>query len=80
MARTTSTVPIKAMMAGLGIAVGPCRAPLGLMTEDAVNVCREALCSVYENAPEVLTPIEAAFGVKIWEQLRNEGAWAKLAR
>ena len=73
-------VPVKAMMAGLGMQAGPCRAPLGLMTTEAVQTCRTALLNVYESAPETLTPIEAAFDVKIADRLKDDSVWANLAR
>ena len=44
------------------------------------GVCRQALSTIYGTAPELLAPLESAFGVKIPERLRNDGAWAKLAR
>ena len=73
-------VPVKAMMAGLGMEVGPCRRPLGKMTAAGVQACREALKAVYEASPEVLAPIENVFGVKIGDRLRDNAIWEKLAR
>lgn len=71
---------VKTMMAGLGMLVGPCRAPLGKMTKNAVEVCREALRDVHTKSPEILAPIEAAYGVKIGARLSDDAVWAKLAR
>ena len=73
-------VPVKTMMAGLGMGVGPCRRPLGKMTPGGVQACRDALRTVFETAPDVLTPIEAAFGVKIGDRLKNDEIWSRLAR
>ncbi len=69
-------VPLKAMMAGLGM-IGPrCRRPLGAMTPPAIAVCRGALRAVWDAAPEVLRPIEDAFGVRIEERLANDRCWS----
>ncbi len=73
-------VPVKTMMAGLGMNVGPCRRPLGLMTPAGVQACRNALMSVYEASPEVLAPIEAAYGVKVGDRLMDDSIWHALAR
>lgn len=73
-------VPVKTMMAGLGMGVGPCRRPLGMMTPGGVQACRNALIAVFVTAPEMLTPIEAAFGVKIGDRLKNDDIWSRLAR
>ena len=73
-------VPVKAMMAGLGMDVGPCRRPLGKMNAAGVQACREALGAVYEASPEILAPIEAAFGVKIGDRLRDHAVWTSLVR
>ncbi len=78
--RFRNPVPVKTMMAGLGMQVGPCRRPLGMMTTAGVQMCRAALVEVFEKSPEVLLPIEAAFGVKIGARLQNDEIWAKLAR
>ena len=71
---------VKTMMAGLGMNVGPSRAPLGKMTKAGIDACRDALKSVHETAPHVLEPIAAAYGVKIAERLRDDAVWQKLTR
>lgn len=78
--RFRNPVPVKTMMEALGMRVGPCRRPLGMMSPVGVHACRTALMEVYENSPEVLRPIEAAFDVKIADRLRNDDVWAKLSR
>ena len=78
--RFRNPLPVKTMMAGLGM-IGPSvRPPLGKMTAPAVAQCREALTRVYESAPQVLSPIEAAFGINISRQLADEQAWSALVR
>ncbi|HLX64325.1 MAG TPA: 4-hydroxy-tetrahydrodipicolinate synthase [Planctomycetota bacterium] len=78
--RFRNPVPVKAMMEGLGMSVGPCRRPLGLMSVAAVETCRAALKTVYKTAPDVLTPIEQAFDVKISARLNDDAVWSALAR
>lgn len=69
-------VPLKAMMAGLGMIDARCRRPLGRMTPPAVAVCREALRAVWRAAPEVLRPIEDAFDVRIEQRLDDDACWS----
>ncbi len=69
-------VPLKTMMAGLGMLGARCRRPLGAMTPPALAVCREALRAVWEDSPDMLRPIEDAFGVRIEERLAEDRYWA----
>lgn len=69
-------VPLKTMMAGLGMIGHRSRRPLGAMTPPAVAVCRSALRAVWDSAPEVLRPIEDAFDVRIEERLTGDRFWA----
>ncbi|HEY3323379.1 MAG TPA: 4-hydroxy-tetrahydrodipicolinate synthase [Planctomycetota bacterium] len=73
-------VPVKTMMAGLGMPVGLCRRPLGKMTRAGVERCREALAKVQATAPELLAPIAQAFGVNIAARLKDAAVWAALGR
>jgi 4-hydroxy-tetrahydrodipicolinate synthase len=73
-------VPIKTMMAGLGILSSAKRAPLGRMSSAAVKQCREALRAVHEEDPGVLGPIEEAFDVRVGQRLGDDGVWSTLAR
>ncbi|HJL18341.1 MAG TPA: dihydrodipicolinate synthase family protein [Sandaracinaceae bacterium LLY-WYZ-13_1] len=68
-------VPLKTMMAGLGMIGSYCRRPLGPMSEPAVEMCRDALRQVWKTAPEYLEPIEPHLGVKIEERLENDRYW-----
>lgn len=78
--RFRNPVPVKTMMAGLGLPTGLCRRPLGKMSRAAVERCRQALSTVHKNAPELLAPIGEAFGVKIEQRLADDSAWAKVTR
>ncbi len=68
-------VPLKTMMAGLGMIGSYCRRPLGPMPKAAVDVCRGALREVWETAPQHLRPIEAHYGVSIPARLADDSVW-----
>jgi len=72
-------VPLKTMMAGLGMMGGRMRAPLGPMSSAAVAQVREALCAVHANDPTVLGPIEAGFDINLAARLADDAIWSSLA-
>jgi 4-hydroxy-tetrahydrodipicolinate synthase len=78
--RFRNPTPVKTMMAGLGMIEGTFRAPLGRMTAPAVAACRAAIREVWERRPDVLRPIETAFGVSIAKRLADDSIWSKLTR
>jgi len=73
-------VPVKTMMAGLGMIPPAKRPPLGRMSAAGVAQCREALRQVHESDPGILGPIEDAFDVRIDQRLGDDGVWSALAR
>ena len=73
-------VPVKTMMAGLGMISSTKRAPLGRMSATAVAQCRDALRHVHEADPGILGPLEEAFDVRIDQRLGDDGVWSALAR
>jgi 4-hydroxy-tetrahydrodipicolinate synthase len=73
-------VPVKTMMAGLGMISSVKRAPLGRMSAIAVGQCREALRQVHAADPGILGPLEEAFDVRIDQRLGDDGVWSTLAR
>jgi 4-hydroxy-tetrahydrodipicolinate synthase len=73
-------VPIKTMMAGLGMISPAKRAPLGRMSSAGVARCRDALRQVHAADPGILGPIEEAFDVRIDQRLGDDGVWSTLAR
>lgn len=73
-------VPVKTMMAGLGMIAPVKRAPLGRMSAAAVAQCRDALRRVHEADPGILGPLESAFDVRIGQRLGDDGVWSTLAR
>jgi hypothetical protein len=78
--RFRNPVPVNTMMEGLGMNVGPCRRPLGLLPAAGVQIVRDTLRAVYAASPEVLAPIEAAFDVSIGARLEDDAVWAGLTR
>ena len=78
--RFRNPVPVKTMLAGLGVPVGVCRAPLGKMTREGVAQCRKALIRVHRAAPEILAPLGQAFGVNIERRLADDSVWAPVTR
>jgi 4-hydroxy-tetrahydrodipicolinate synthase len=73
-------VPLKTMMAGLGMISSAKRPPLGRMNATAVTHCRDALGQVHAADPGILGPIEEAFDVRIDQRLGDDAKWSALAR
>jgi 4-hydroxy-tetrahydrodipicolinate synthase len=76
--KARNPVPVKTMMSVLGMDVGPCRGPLGLVTKQALNHMLEGLRRVWTRNPEILEPIEKAFDVSIDKRLRDAHHWEGL--
>ena len=49
------------------------------MTAAGVETVRTIARTVWASSPEVLRPIEEAFGVAIGQRLDDDGIWASLA-
>ncbi len=62
----------KTLMNILGMPSGPCRQPLGKMTRNGLEVVLATARKIYENNPEILTPIEEFFDVDLKDRLYNE--------
>jgi 4-hydroxy-tetrahydrodipicolinate synthase len=73
-------VPVKTMMAGLGMITQAKRPPLGRMSQAGVAECRDALRQVHAADPGILGPIEEAFDVRIDQRLGDDAIWSSLAR
>jgi 4-hydroxy-tetrahydrodipicolinate synthase len=73
-------VPIKAIMAGLGIIEPVFRAPHGRMSKEGVAACRSAALAVHREHPGVFAPAAEFFGVDVAARLANDAAWSALAR
>lgn len=72
-------LPVKTLMNGLGMPAGSCRRPLGKMSREGVENIRRAARTVWKNNPEILRPIEEAYGVNIEERLEKDEFWDELA-
>jgi 4-hydroxy-tetrahydrodipicolinate synthase len=68
----------KTLMNVLGMPSGPCRQPIGRMTHNGFEAVLTNARKVYENNPEILTPIEEFFSVNLQERLYNERFWQGL--
>ncbi|MCX8052503.1 MAG: 4-hydroxy-tetrahydrodipicolinate synthase [Armatimonadetes bacterium] len=76
--RYRNPLPIKTLMAGLGMPSGMCRRPLGRMTRAGVEVVRAAARCVWESNPEVLAPIGEFFKVDVGARIADDEVWAAL--
>jgi 4-hydroxy-tetrahydrodipicolinate synthase len=72
-------LPIKTLMAGLGMPAGPTRPPLGKMTAAGVAVVRNTARKVWESNPEILAPVAAHYEVDIAARLADDAEWESLA-
>jgi 4-hydroxy-tetrahydrodipicolinate synthase len=67
--RARNPLPLKTMMQMLGMPGGPCRKPLGKMTNKGFNVVLHALKMVQFKNPEIFEPIASFFNVNIQDRL-----------
>ena len=72
-------LPIKTMMAGLGLPAGPCRQPLGRMCAAGVQKAREALQQMRRDSPRLFDPIASFFDVDVDQRLRDDAVWRALS-
>jgi 4-hydroxy-tetrahydrodipicolinate synthase len=79
MVRARNPLPIKTMMSILGMNNGPCRAPLGRVTKQALEQILQSLRLVWASNPEFLEPIEDAFDVSIGDRLQMSRYWEGLS-
>jgi 4-hydroxy-tetrahydrodipicolinate synthase len=69
--RARNPLPLKTMMQILGMPCGPCRKPLGRMTQKGFNVVLTAMKQVETDNPEIFEPISSFFNVDIQKRLDN---------
>ncbi len=77
--RARNPLAVKTLMNILGMGAGPCRPPMGKMTDKGVQVVLEVARTVQKNTPEILAPVAEFFGVDIEERLGNEANWKDLS-
>ena len=68
----------KTLMNILGMPSGPCRRPLGKMTQNGLETVLANARKVFEKDPEILAPIEDFFDVSLQKRLYNEKFWQGL--
>ncbi len=71
MCKARNPLAVKTLMSVLGMPSGPCRQPLGRMTEAGLKVVMVNARKVYEANPQVLDPIEKHFDVDLKDRLYN---------
>ena len=69
---------IKTLAAGLGMAAGCTRRPLGKMTRAGIAVVRDTARRVWQANPEILQPIESHYRVSVQERLGDDAVWDAL--
>jgi 4-hydroxy-tetrahydrodipicolinate synthase len=62
----------KTLMNIMGMPSGPCRQPLGKMTQSGLDVVLKNARKVYESNPQIFKPIADYFGVDLKERLYDE--------
>ncbi|MEK6924396.1 MAG: dihydrodipicolinate synthase family protein [Candidatus Micrarchaeota archaeon] len=68
-------VPVKTVMAGLGMVDYGVRRPLGRLSREGVGFVRDALRCVWRESPELLEPVAEFFDVDIGERIENDVFW-----
>lgn len=76
--RARNPLATKTLMAILGMPVGPCRRPLGKMTNKGIEVVLGVGRTVWKNNPEILKPVADFFDVDIEARLYDESILAGL--
>jgi 4-hydroxy-tetrahydrodipicolinate synthase len=69
--RARNPLPLKTLMQLLGMPSGPCRKPLGRMTQKGFDLLLDAAKSVQAHHPEIFEPIASFFNVDIEERLNT---------
>ncbi len=69
--RARNPLGIKTLMSILGLPVGPCRQPLGKMSQNGIQKVVTAAKEVQQNNPEIWRPLAEFFNVDMEERLNN---------
>ena len=73
--KARNPLPIKTLMAVLGMPVGPLRQPLGKMTRGGFQTVLDAARTVWEEERELLAPVGDAFDVDVEQRLSDPACW-----
>ncbi len=77
--KVPNPVPVKTMMAGLGIHENLCKRPMGRLSKQGVGIVRDALKNVWENYPAALEPVEGHYDVCVADRLGDDKIWSALS-
>jgi len=77
--RARNPLATKTLMRILGMPSGESRPPMGKMTRKGLEKVLEAGRTVWQNNPEILTPVAQCFGVNIEQRLYDESLLADFA-
>jgi 4-hydroxy-tetrahydrodipicolinate synthase len=77
--KARNPLPLKTLMNVLGMPSGPCRRPLGKMTEAGLAVVMNAARTVQANNPEIFAPIAEFFGVDVAARLADDSLLGPLS-
>ncbi len=69
--RARNPLPVKTLMAILGMPSGPCRPPLGKMSEKGIHVVLDAARKVWSETPDILEPAAEFFNIDIEARLND---------
>lgn len=69
--RARNPLPLKTIMQLLGMPGGPCRSPLGKMSQKGFHVLLDAIKKVQAKTPEIFEPIATFFNIDIEERLNT---------
>jgi 4-hydroxy-tetrahydrodipicolinate synthase len=76
--KARNPLPVKTLMAILGMPAGPCRRPLGRMTKAGARVVLEAARQAHSSDPETFAPVARFFGVDVEARLQDESLLERL--
>jgi len=72
--RARNPLSLKTMMQILGMPAGPCRPPLGKMTQKGFEIALSALKKVQADNPEIFAPVASFFNLDIDARLNDSAA------
>lgn len=76
--RARNPLATKTLMTILGMPAGPCRPPIGKLTQNALDVVLDAARTVNQNHPDIFKPISEFFNVDIDQRLSDSNVLKNL--
>ncbi len=77
--RARNPLAVKSLMNILGMPSGPCRRPLGKMTQNGIEKILSAVRKTQADNPEILAPVAEFFNVNIDERINTPRYWKNLS-